>query len=91
MSDLTSLFAILTWIAEWITLQGTEATWITDPEILIAKASLTYVSKFWWLVVHSRLRPIGNDNMLQPSQAYLVACLVAKYGLNIGRIIAIEI
>lgn len=42
-------------------------------------------------MLRARLHPTGNENMLQPLQDTLVVCLMAKYGFNMGRIIAIEI
>lgn len=42
-----SRVVVLTWIAKWIALQSADTVWFTDPKIPIAKASLTFIAKFW--------------------------------------------
>lgn len=90
MSDSTSRAALLKWIAARITIQGVDVPWCTNPRVSITKASLNFIAKFWWSVVRTRLRPTNNDNILQPSYASLVACLMAKFGINVGWIIATD-
>lgn len=58
------------------------------PRVPITKASMNFVGKFCWSMVQTMLRPTGNVNTLQPSHAYLVACLMAMFGVNVGYIIA---
>lgn len=60
------------------------------PRVPITKASLDFVAKFVWSMVWTRLWPKGNDNTHQPSYASLIACLMAKFGINVGYIIATE-
>lgn len=90
LSDLTLRTEILKWIAEQITLEGVAVPYVTNPKHSIAKSSPNFVVIFWWSVVRTRLWPIGNDNTLQHSHASLVACLIARYGVNVGQIIALE-
>ncbi|KAK4726942.1 hypothetical protein R3W88_031859 [Solanum pinnatisectum] len=57
---------------------------------LIPKVLLSFSAKVWWAIVHAQVRPTGNDNTLSPSLESLVACLMASYSVNVGRIIASE-
>ncbi|KAH0700826.1 hypothetical protein KY284_015041 [Solanum tuberosum] len=56
----------------------------------ITKASLTFPTKVWWEIVRVDLRPSANDNILSPSLASLVACLMDGYPLNVDQIITIN-
>lgn len=81
---------VLKWIAQQIAIEGAEAAWVTDAWVPITKATLTFAAKFWWAVVCARFRPTGNDNIPLPTQENLVACIMARYGMNEGRLIATE-
>lgn len=90
MFDSSSQTELLTWIAEWIAIKRVVVPWVINPKVPICKVSLNFVAKFGLAVVRKILHPIGNDNMLQLSYASLVASLMDKFGINVGRIIAIE-
>ncbi|KAK4733596.1 hypothetical protein R3W88_007857 [Solanum pinnatisectum] len=81
---------VLHWIAKQIAIDGQNVVWVTTMRTLIPKASLSFPTKVWWVVVCAQLRPTGNDNTLSSSLASLVACLMASYPVNVGRIITTE-
>lgn len=74
----------------WIAIAGEHAGCLTTIPITITKATFTFPSKVWWVVIRAQLRPTTNDNTLYPSLASLVACLLRSYLVNTGRIIATE-
>ncbi|KAH0698466.1 hypothetical protein KY284_012681 [Solanum tuberosum] len=79
---------VLRWIAKQIAIDGENAVWVTTMLTLIPKSSLSFPAKVWWAIVRAQLRPTRNGNTLSPSLASLVACLMAGYPVNVGRIIA---
>uniref|UniRef100_M1DD22 Putative plant transposon protein domain-containing protein n=1 Tax=Solanum tuberosum TaxID=4113 RepID=M1DD22_SOLTU len=79
---------VLRWIAKQIAIDGENAVWVTTMLTLIPKSSLSFPAKVWWAIVRAQLRPTRNSNTLSPSLASLVACLMAGYPVNVGRIIA---
>uniref|UniRef100_M1DN98 Putative plant transposon protein domain-containing protein n=1 Tax=Solanum tuberosum TaxID=4113 RepID=M1DN98_SOLTU len=82
---------VLHWIARKITIDGENAVWVTTTPTLITKALLFFPTKVLWVVVHAQLRPTVNDNTLSSSLAFLIACLLVGYPINLGRIRAIEL
>ena len=78
------------WVAETIALEGENAPWVANSQQTITKASLKFAAKFWWAVVRSRLWPTTNDNTLHPTQAALVASIMARKGIHSGRLICTE-
>uniref|UniRef100_M1DR88 Putative plant transposon protein domain-containing protein n=1 Tax=Solanum tuberosum TaxID=4113 RepID=M1DR88_SOLTU len=82
---------VLRWIAKQIAIDGENAVWVRTTPTLITKASLSFPAKVWWTVDRVKLRSTTNENTLSPSLASLVACLMAGYPVNMGRIIATEL
>lgn len=91
IEDPSSRSDTLRWIAHIIAIEGADVPWVKNPRKLITKASLTFAAKFLWAIVCDHLRPTINDNTLHPSQASLVACIMSRYALNVGRLLATEI
>ena len=60
------------WIAKHIAIDGEHASWVTTTPNTIAKATLTFSAKVWWVVVRAHLRPMANDNTLSLSLALLI-------------------
>lgn len=82
--DSSSRAELLGLIVERVAIQGATAPWVIEPKCPITKVSLMYAVKVLWSVVQARLRPIGNNNILQPSHAFLIACLMSRYKENMG-------
>ncbi|KAK4715889.1 hypothetical protein R3W88_014227 [Solanum pinnatisectum] len=78
------------WIVSYIAIEGEAAAWVSDPHVSITKACLTFSAKVWWSIVRAQLRPTRNDNTLSPSLVSLVVCLMARYLVNVGWIITME-
>lgn len=82
MEDQASREKVLHWIAKQIAIDGENKSWVITIPLTIAKATLTYPTKVWWVVVRSQLRPMANDNTLSPSHASLESCLLSGYPVN---------
>ena len=65
------------WIAQLLSIDIEGADWVLDTQGLIKKANLTFVAKFFWLLVHKCLSPTTAYNILTWDRAVLVAALVA--------------
>lgn len=70
MNDLEERTNILRWIAQIIAIEGFNAPWVTKPRQIFIKDSLSFSAKFWWVVVHDRLRTTVNDNTIHTLQAH---------------------
>lgn len=90
MDDLEEWTNILRLIAYVIAIEGGDIPWVTNPRKIITTASLSFAANFWLAIVHAFLRPIVNGNTLHCSQASLATCLMSRYALNVGHMIAIE-
>lgn len=45
------------WLAQHLAIEGESANWVLDPRGLIKKASLTFTTEFFWLLVRHCLSP----------------------------------
>lgn len=54
---------------------------------MIKKATLTFASKFWWLLVHYRQCLTIVDNVLTQDGASLIASMMAGYNIDFVAII----
>lgn len=70
-------------VAGYIAEQGLEPTLVTTHLELIAKASLSFPTKFWWMIIHSYIQLILVDNALMPEHAVLVAIILFGYDVEL--------
>ncbi|KAG5598915.1 hypothetical protein H5410_030285 [Solanum commersonii] len=49
---------------------GERAEWVAAPHLGIKKATLTFVAKFFWLLVHNRVSPTKADNQVTRGQSH---------------------
>ncbi|KAG5599893.1 hypothetical protein H5410_031263 [Solanum commersonii] len=55
---------LLQWLASQISTNGERAEWFTTVGVIIKKATLIFVAKFFWLLVRNRISPTKADNAL---------------------------
>ena len=51
-------------IAQKLSIDSERAQWVLDPRGLIRKANLTFIVKFFWLLVLYHLSPTAADKIL---------------------------
>ncbi|KAG5576770.1 hypothetical protein H5410_056904 [Solanum commersonii] len=52
---------VILWLARYIAADGERAEWVAAPRLGIRKATLTFVVKFFWLLVSNRVSPGALD------------------------------
>ncbi|KAG5591370.1 hypothetical protein H5410_041884 [Solanum commersonii] len=76
--------AMIHWLAKYIAADGERAEWVAAPRLGIRKATLTFVAKFFWLLVRNRVSPTKADNQVTWDRAVMVAALLCRdYGVPI--------
>jgi len=83
--------AIILWLARYIAADGERAEWVATPRLGIRKATLTFVAKFFWLLVRNRVSPTKADNYVTWDRAVMVAALVAGVEIDFARMLLAEI
>ncbi|KAG5625171.1 hypothetical protein H5410_010389, partial [Solanum commersonii] len=83
--------AVIHWLAKYIAADGERAEWVVAPCLGIRKATLTFVAKFFWLLVHNRVSPTEADNQVTWDRAVMVAALVAGVEIDFARMLLAEI
>ncbi|KAG5605217.1 hypothetical protein H5410_026709 [Solanum commersonii] len=78
--------AVIHWLAKYIAADGERAEWVAAPRLGIRKATLTFVAKFFWLLVRNRVSPTKADNQVTWDRAVMVAALVAGVEIDFARI-----
>ncbi|KAG5595790.1 hypothetical protein H5410_037022 [Solanum commersonii] len=68
---------VIHWLDKYITADGDRAEWVAAPRLGIRKATLTFMAKFFWLLVRNRVSPTKADNQVTWDRAVMVAALVA--------------
>uniref|UniRef100_M1E150 Integrase core domain containing protein n=1 Tax=Solanum tuberosum TaxID=4113 RepID=M1E150_SOLTU len=71
----------------YIAADGERVEWVTTPRLGIRKATLNFVAKFFWLLVHNRVSPTKADNQLTWDRAVMVAALVAGVEIDFARML----
>ena len=79
------------WLAKYIVADGERAEWVANPRLGIRKATLTFVAKFFWLLVQNRVSPTKADNYVTWDRAVMVAALVAGVEIDFARMLLAEI
>ncbi|KAG5572012.1 hypothetical protein H5410_061778 [Solanum commersonii] len=67
------------------------AEWVAAPQLGIRKATLTFVAKFFWLLVRNRVYAGQSDNQVRVGRAVMVAALVAGVEIDFARMLLAEI
>uniref|UniRef100_M1DJ00 Integrase core domain containing protein n=1 Tax=Solanum tuberosum TaxID=4113 RepID=M1DJ00_SOLTU len=83
--------AVILWLARYIVADGERAEWVATPRLGIRKATITFVAKFFWLLVRSRVSPTKADNYVTWDRAVMVAALVAGVEIDFARMLLEEI
>ncbi|KAG5620829.1 hypothetical protein H5410_006047 [Solanum commersonii] len=83
--------AVIHWLAKYIVADGERAEWVAAPRLGIRKATLTFVAKFFWLLVRNRVSPTKADNQVTWDRAVIVAALVAGVEIDFARMLLAEI
>ncbi|KAG5572101.1 hypothetical protein H5410_061867 [Solanum commersonii] len=83
--------AVILWLARYIAADGERAEWVVAPRLGIRKATLTFVAKFFWLLVRNRVSPTIADNQVMWDRAVMVAALVAGVEIDFARMLLAEI
>ncbi|KAG5619614.1 hypothetical protein H5410_004832 [Solanum commersonii] len=82
--------AVILWLARYIATDGERAEWVTAPRLGIRKATLTFVAKFFWLLVRNRVSPTKADNQVTDtrghwtSTTYPFPCLIFFRGTRVS-------
>ncbi|KAG5580148.1 hypothetical protein H5410_050775, partial [Solanum commersonii] len=56
--------AVILWLARYIATDGEHAEWVAAPRLGIRKATLNFMAKLFWLLVHNRVSPTKADNQV---------------------------
>ncbi|KAG5594814.1 hypothetical protein H5410_036046 [Solanum commersonii] len=83
--------AVILWLARYTDADGERAEWVAAPRLGIRKATLTFVAKFFWLLVRNRVSPTKADNQVTWDRAVMVAALVARVEIDFARMLLAEI
>uniref|UniRef100_M1DJL9 Integrase core domain containing protein n=1 Tax=Solanum tuberosum TaxID=4113 RepID=M1DJL9_SOLTU len=83
--------AVLLWLARYIAADGEHAEWVAAPRLGILKATLTFVTKFFWLLVCNRVSPTKADNQVTWDRAVMVAALVEGVKIDFACMLLGEI
>ncbi|KAG5580536.1 hypothetical protein H5410_051163 [Solanum commersonii] len=70
---------------------GEHAEWVVASRLGIRKATLTFVAKFFWLLVRNRVSPTKADNQVTWDRAVMVAALVAGVEIDFSCMLLAEI
>uniref|UniRef100_M1DID1 Integrase core domain containing protein n=1 Tax=Solanum tuberosum TaxID=4113 RepID=M1DID1_SOLTU len=65
--------------------------WVSTLSLGIKKATLTFVAKFFWLLVRNCVSPTQADNVLTWDRAVMVATLVAGMVVDFAHMLILEI
>ncbi|KAG5614513.1 hypothetical protein H5410_014337, partial [Solanum commersonii] len=83
--------AVIHWLAKYIVANGERVEWVAAPHLGIRKATLTFVAKFFWLLVCNRVSPTKADNQVTWNKAVMVAALVAGVEIDFAHMLLVEI
>ncbi|KAG5609557.1 hypothetical protein H5410_020838 [Solanum commersonii] len=67
----------------YIAADGEHAEWVAAPRLGIRKATLNFVVKFFWLLVHNRVSPTKANKQVTWDRAVMVAALTQGGDLSI--------
>ncbi|KAG5611136.1 hypothetical protein H5410_022417 [Solanum commersonii] len=70
--------AVIHWLTKFIAADGEHAEWVAAPRLGIRKATLTFMAKFFWLLVRNRVSPTKADNQVTWDRAVMVATLLCR-------------
>uniref|UniRef100_M1DWG7 Integrase core domain containing protein n=1 Tax=Solanum tuberosum TaxID=4113 RepID=M1DWG7_SOLTU len=82
---------LLHWLSSQIATDEERAEWVTTPGVSIKKATLTFVAKFFWLLVGNQISSTKAYNALTCDRAVMVAALVAGFEINFACMLIAEI
>ncbi|KAG5575423.1 hypothetical protein H5410_055557, partial [Solanum commersonii] len=83
--------AVIHWLAKYILCRRWRSENGFRPRLGIRKATLTFVAKFFWLLVRNRVSPTKADNQVTWDRAVMVAALVARVEIDFARMLLAEI
>lgn len=64
-----------------------EPSWLKYRKEGMAKSSLSFASKFWWVVVWLQLMPIQRDSNQDELRVVVVYSMIEGFKINFGQII----
>ena len=65
-----------------LSVDGEGADWVTEPNEVIKKANLTFMTKFIWLIVRHCLSPTAADNIVTWDRAILMEVMIAGFEVD---------
>lgn len=78
-------------MAGYITERGSKPAWVATHLDPIAKASFSFIAKFWWAIFCSHIQSTLADNTLMLEYAVLVTSILASYDNDWAYLIAKQI
>ncbi|KAG5607112.1 hypothetical protein H5410_028604 [Solanum commersonii] len=82
---------VIHWLAKYIRCEMAASLNGFAPRLGIRKATLTFVAKFFWLLVRNRVSPTKADNQVTWDRAVMVAALVAGVKIDFAHMLLAEI
>lgn len=73
---------LLRWVGSQITECGSEPTWVKTHLELIVKSSVSFLTKFWWVIISSRIRPTFTDSVLTLEGVVLVDNILTGFDID---------
>uniref|UniRef100_M1DXE6 Integrase core domain containing protein n=1 Tax=Solanum tuberosum TaxID=4113 RepID=M1DXE6_SOLTU len=83
--------SLLRWLAHYLATDEERIEWVRTPSVGIKKATLTFVAKFFWLLVRNRVFPTQADNVLTWDRSVMVATLVVGLEVDFAHMLIAEI
>uniref|UniRef100_M1DXL9 Putative plant transposon protein domain-containing protein n=1 Tax=Solanum tuberosum TaxID=4113 RepID=M1DXL9_SOLTU len=83
--------SIFLWLARHLATDEKRIEWVSTPSLSIKKATLSFVAKFFWLLVWNRVSPTQVDNVLTWDPVVMVVALVSRMEVNFARMLIAEI
>lgn len=87
MRDADCIASLMRWVAGWIIVKGSKPAWEATLSVPIFKASLSYPTKFLWVVVKSRIRSMLVDNSSMLEHPMLVSSILVGYEIDSAHLI----
>uniref|UniRef100_M1DA61 Integrase core domain containing protein n=1 Tax=Solanum tuberosum TaxID=4113 RepID=M1DA61_SOLTU len=79
--------SLLRWLARHIVVDGERVEWVQTSSLGIKKAMLSFVAKFFWLLVRNCVSITQADNVVTWDRVVIVAAMVAGLEIDLTRIL----
>lgn len=75
------------WLPQYLMTEGERSYWVIDPRGLIKKSTLTFLDRFFWLLVLHRLLPTNVYIVITWDREVMVEALVTELEVDFVRVV----